>query len=71
MNRSSPPRYGDRPSDRLALREYTDEIMYEIAQLSGYEYVDTYATRQADGISSEVAHVASYAEADALASAAS
>ena len=29
-----PARYGDRPDDHLALREYTDEIMYEIAQLS-------------------------------------
>ena len=66
-----PARYGDRPNDHLALREYTDEIMYEIAQLSGYEYVDTYATRKAEDVPSEVAHVASYAEADALASAAS
>ena len=36
--------------------------MYEIGQLSGYEYVDTYATKKAEDIPSEVAHVASYDE---------
>ena len=25
------------------LRELTDEVMFEIGELSGYEYVDTYA----------------------------
>jgi 1-acyl-sn-glycerol-3-phosphate acyltransferase len=38
-------RYGERVDDRLALREFTDELMYEICELSGYEYVDTYATK--------------------------
>jgi 1-acyl-sn-glycerol-3-phosphate acyltransferase len=61
-----PARYGDRDHDHLALREFTDEVMYEICQLSGYEYVDTYATRQAEGVPTEVAHVASYAEIGAL-----
>ena len=37
--------------------------MYEIGQLSGYEYVDTYATRKAEDVPTEVAHVASYADA--------
>ena len=31
--------------DRFVLRSITDEIMYELMQLSGQEYVDTYATK--------------------------
>jgi hypothetical protein len=34
--------------------------MYEIGQLSGYEYVDTYATKKAEDIPSETAHIASF-----------
>ena len=48
--------------EHLALRELTDEVMYEIGQLSGYEYVDTYATKKAEDIPTEVAHVASFDE---------
>jgi 1-acyl-sn-glycerol-3-phosphate acyltransferase len=55
-----PARYAGRENDRLALRELTDELMYEICQLSGYEYVDTYATKQAEDIPSDTAHVASF-----------
>jgi 1-acyl-sn-glycerol-3-phosphate acyltransferase len=55
-----PARYAGRENDRLALRELTDELMYEICQLSGYEYVDTYATKQAEDIPSETAHVATF-----------
>jgi 1-acyl-sn-glycerol-3-phosphate acyltransferase len=62
----SPERYADGSHDHLALREFTDEVMYEIAQLSGYEYVDTYATRKSEDLASDVAHVASYAEVDRL-----
>jgi 1-acyl-sn-glycerol-3-phosphate acyltransferase len=40
-------RYLDRRDDRLVLRQVTDEVMYEIRNLSGQEYVDTYATRKA------------------------
>jgi 1-acyl-sn-glycerol-3-phosphate acyltransferase len=61
-----PARYEHRAHDHLTLREFTDEVMYEIAQLSGYEYVDTYATRRAEDVPSEVAHIATYAEVDAL-----
>jgi 1-acyl-sn-glycerol-3-phosphate acyltransferase len=51
-------RYGERVDDRLALRELTDEVMYEICQLSGYEYVDTYATKKAeDATSADVAQI--------------
>ena len=66
-----PSRYGGRENDHLALREFTDEVMYEICQLSGYEYVDTYATRKAEDLPTEVAHVASYADIGTLQSAAS
>ncbi len=40
-------KYCDRIDDRLVLRQITDEVMYEIRNLSGQEYVDTYATRSA------------------------
>ena len=55
-----PERYGDFEQEHLALRELTDEVMYEIGQLSGYEYVDTYATKKAEDIPIEVARVASF-----------
>jgi 1-acyl-sn-glycerol-3-phosphate acyltransferase len=51
-------RYGDRADDRMALRELTDEVMYEICQLSGYEYVDTYATKKAEDLPTEEGRVA-------------
>jgi len=41
-------RYADRANDRLLLRQITDEVMYEIRDLSGQEYVDTYATKTPD-----------------------
>jgi 1-acyl-sn-glycerol-3-phosphate acyltransferase len=40
-----PERYADRRHDRLVLRQITDELMFEIAELSGYEYRDTYASK--------------------------
>jgi 1-acyl-sn-glycerol-3-phosphate acyltransferase len=42
-------RYADRSEDRLVLRQITDEVMYEIRNLSGQEYVDTYATSSTPG----------------------
>ncbi|HWS45576.1 MAG TPA: lysophospholipid acyltransferase family protein [Acidimicrobiia bacterium] len=57
-----PARYAGRENDRMALRELTDEVMYEICQLSGYEYVDTYATKQAEDIPTETARVASFVD---------
>ena len=39
-------RVRDRPDDRLALRDLTDEVMYELQALSGQEYVPAYATRK-------------------------
>jgi 1-acyl-sn-glycerol-3-phosphate acyltransferase len=38
-------RYEGLENDRYILRSITDEIMYEIMQLSGQEYVDTYAAK--------------------------
>ncbi len=37
-------RYAGLESDRFVLRAITDEIVYEIARLSGQEYVDVYAS---------------------------
>ncbi|OJX62076.1 MAG: 1-acyl-sn-glycerol-3-phosphate acyltransferase [Micrococcales bacterium 73-13] len=37
-------RYAGLESDRFVLRAVTDEIVYEIARLSGQEYVDVYAS---------------------------
>ena len=39
-------RYAGKERDRFALRSVTDEIQYEIMQLSGQEYVDEYASRK-------------------------
>jgi len=38
-------RYAGMESDRFVLRSITDEIMYEIMELSGQEYVDMYAQK--------------------------
>jgi len=38
-------RYEGMEGDRFVLRSITDEIMYELMELSGQEYVDQYATK--------------------------
>lgn len=43
----SPERYLDLLDDRLALRQLTDEVMFEIRRLSGQSYNDSYATKSA------------------------
>ncbi len=43
-------RYTGREQDRMVLRQITDEVMFELRQLSGYEYVDTYATKKAEDV---------------------
>ncbi len=50
-------RYRDRADDRLLLRQITDELMYEIRNLSGQDYVDEYATKRHESIPSEPAVV--------------
>ena len=57
-----PSRYDGRDNDRLALRELTDEVMYEIGELSGYEYVDSYAIKQAEDIPTDVARIATFSD---------
>ena len=42
-----------RSDDRLVLRQLTDELMYEIRELSRQEYVDEYATRRPDSLPSQ------------------
>jgi 1-acyl-sn-glycerol-3-phosphate acyltransferase len=42
--------YEDRDDDRMVLRQITDELMFEIRELSGYEYVDTYATKSKEKV---------------------
>jgi 1-acyl-sn-glycerol-3-phosphate acyltransferase len=43
-------RYLDRGNDRMVLRQITDEVMFEIRNLSGQDYVDTYATKPARAV---------------------
>ncbi|NLD76811.1 MAG: 1-acyl-sn-glycerol-3-phosphate acyltransferase [Acidimicrobiales bacterium] len=38
-------RYADRANDHLVLRQIIDEVMYEIRELSGQEYVNEYASK--------------------------
>jgi 1-acyl-sn-glycerol-3-phosphate acyltransferase len=41
-------RYAQRAEDPLALRQITDEVMFELRELSGQEYVDQYCKRATD-----------------------
>jgi 1-acyl-sn-glycerol-3-phosphate acyltransferase len=43
-------RYAGREHDKLVLRQITDEVMFEMQQLCGYEYVDIYATKKAEDV---------------------
>lgn len=45
-------RYEGMEDDRFVLRSVTDEIMYELMELSGQEYIDVYAQRAKDEIAS-------------------
>jgi 1-acyl-sn-glycerol-3-phosphate acyltransferase len=60
-------RYRGREDDHLILRQLTDEVMFEVQQLSGYEYVDTYATKRAEDVPVDPVPVAIF-EPAALAS---
>jgi len=51
-------RYQDRADDRMVLRQITDEVMYEIRELTGQDYRDVYATKKAEGIPTDTARVA-------------
>ena len=39
-------RYATRTNDPMLLREITDELMFEIRDLTGQEYRNTYATKK-------------------------
>jgi 1-acyl-sn-glycerol-3-phosphate acyltransferase len=41
-------RYAQRACDPLVLRQVTDEVMFELRELSGQEYVDRYCKRASD-----------------------
>ncbi len=41
-------RYRDRADDRLVLRQIIDEVMFEIRELTGQDYVDEYATKRSE-----------------------
>jgi 1-acyl-sn-glycerol-3-phosphate acyltransferase len=51
-------RYRDRADDRFVLRQITDEVMFEIRELTGQDYVDTYATKKSEDVPSETGRVA-------------
>jgi hypothetical protein len=41
----------------MVLREMTDELMYEIRELSGQEYRNVYSTKQSESIPTDQATV--------------
>ena len=52
-------RYGNGEGDRMALRQVIDEVMYEIREMTGQQYVNEYATKKAEGISTDTAKIPS------------
>jgi len=52
-----PARYQDRGGERLALRQMIDEVMFEIRNLSGQDYVDQYATKTDETMPAQTAGV--------------
>ena len=50
-------RFAGRANDRLVLRQIIDEVMFSIRDMSGQEYVNHYATKKAEALPTEVAHV--------------
>jgi 1-acyl-sn-glycerol-3-phosphate acyltransferase len=51
-------RYLDRADDRMVLRQVIDEVMYEIRNLTGQEYVNEYANKRAEPVSVDAAQPA-------------
>ncbi len=58
-----PERYATRGAEHLAWRSMTDEVMYEIRELTGQEYVNSYAGEVAETEPTIEAHVGSVADA--------
>ena len=48
----------------MALRQVIDEVMYEIREMTGQEYVNEYATKKAEGISTDTAKIPSSPNGD-------
>jgi 1-acyl-sn-glycerol-3-phosphate acyltransferase len=57
-------RYQGQRENRLLYRQIADELMYEIGQLSGQQYVDRYATRTAETLPASTAKLAETAADD-------
>ena len=55
-------RYRDHADEHQLCRQIIDEVMYEVRALSGQRYVDTYATKAAEDVPTEVARVATSPE---------
>jgi 1-acyl-sn-glycerol-3-phosphate acyltransferase len=54
IGRPIDPRFhAEGADDRLVLRQLTDELMYEIRELSGQAYIDEYATRKHESMPSQ------------------
>lgn len=51
-------RFAGQEGDRLVLRQITDEVMFEIRELSEQAYEDTYATKKAEDLPSDTGVVA-------------
>jgi 1-acyl-sn-glycerol-3-phosphate acyltransferase len=51
-------RYRNKVDDHLVLRQITDELMYEIRELTGQEYRNSYATKKAESLPAQTAVVA-------------
>ena len=58
-----PERYSMQGVGRLASRSMTDEVMYEIREMTGQEYINSYATKTAETEPTIEAHVGSVADA--------
>ena len=52
-----PARYAAHPEDHLAYRQLIDEVMFEIREMTGQSYRDSYATKRPDALPAETAHV--------------
>ena len=56
-------RYRNKIDDHLVLRQITDELMFEIRELTGQQYKNTYATKKAESLPAAKAVIAHVHEA--------
>ena len=57
-------RYGERDEAHLVLRQITDELMFEIRELTGQDYVNQYAGKTAETEPTVVARIAQLGDDD-------